>query len=383
MKWHQVCLPRLKAEQVLKLNVALYGLKQAERCWAKHFCTILKDKIGFTRCQHDNAIYFKRLSDRQLLIIFIHVDDTSLIAPNCQMMQTLKDSIKSHLEITDGSKLYWTLGIEVGHNREHWTLWLSQKAYIDSILQHYSLFDRSGQRSKSSIPFNPATTLSANDTPKIQDNIVFMHNKPYCKALGALMYCAVITHLDIFYTVSQLSWFTSNPGRKHWTALYKVYTYLNQTKDLRLTFSANPPTVLGFSNADGMSSPNWHTMSDYVFLVDRGAVSWSSKYQELVALSTAEAEYVTITHATKEAIWLQNFIKEIFSNLNTIPFPLHSNNNVSHCTCQGWLLPLSHQTYQHLFLFYLFRYWIWQTQAHFLSYYWYDCWHFHQGPSFD
>jgi len=82
-------------------------------------CTILEDKIGFTRCQHDNTVYFKHLSDGRLLIIFIHVDNTSLIAPNCQMMQTLKNSIKSHLEITDGSELHWTLGIEVGHNREN------------------------------------------------------------------------------------------------------------------------------------------------------------------------------------------------------------------------------------------------------------------------
>jgi len=242
------------------------------------------------------------------------------------MMQTLKDSIKSHLEITDGSELHWTLGIEVGRNHENRTLWLSQKAYIDSILQRYSLFDGSGQRLKSSIPFDPATTLSADDTPKTQDNIVFMHNKPYCEALGALMYCAVATRPDISYAVSQLSRFSSNPGRKHWTALCKVYAYLNQTEDLHLTFGTNSPTVLGFSDADGMSSPDRHTISGYVFIVDGGAISWSSKRQELVTLSTAEAEYVAITHATKEAIWLQNFIKEIFGNLDTIPFPLHSDN---------------------------------------------------------
>jgi len=153
-----------------------------------------------------------------------------------------------------------------------------------------------------------------------------MCNKPYHEALGALIYCAVATLLDISYTVSQLSQFSSNPGHKHWTALCKVYTYLNQTKDLCLTFGTNSPTVLGFSDTDGMSSPNQHAISGYVFIVNGGAVSWSSKRQELVTLSTAEAKYVAITHATKEAIWLQNFIKEIFGNLDTILFPLHSNN---------------------------------------------------------
>ena len=82
--------------------------------------------------------------------------------------------------------------------------------------------------------------------------------------------------------------------------------------------------MIGLHNLATLScSPS---ISGYVFIVDGGAVSWSSKHQELVTLSTAEAEYVALTHATKEAIWLQNFIKEIFRNLDTIPFPLHSDN---------------------------------------------------------
>ena len=68
------------------------------------------------------------------------------------------------------------------------------------------------------------------------------------------------------------------------THLYKVKTR-NQTKDLRLTFGTDSPTVLGFSDADGMSSPDRHAISGYVFIVDGGAVSWSSKRQELVTLS--------------------------------------------------------------------------------------------------
>ena len=153
-----------------------------------------------------------------------------------------------------------------------------------------------------------------------------MRNKPYREALGALMYCAVATHPNISYSVSTLSRYSTNPGRRHWAALCKVFAYLNTTKDYRLTYGHNSPSIHGFSNADGMSSSDRHAISGYVFIIDGGAVSWSSKRQELVTLSTTEAEYVAITHATKEAIWLQNLLSELFTGIDIKPFTLHSDN---------------------------------------------------------
>lgn len=153
-----------------------------------------------------------------------------------------------------------------------------------------------------------------------------MRDKPYLPALGALMYCAVGTRPDISYAVSQLSKFSQNPGRKHWNALCKVYAYLNTTKHLKLTYGLDSPSHYGFTDSDGMSNEDRHAVSGYVFTIDGGAVSWSSKRQEIVTLSTTEAEYVAATHAGKEAIWLQNLLSELFSDIQFTPFPLHSDN---------------------------------------------------------
>ena len=81
----------------------------------------------------------------------------------------------------------------------------------------------------------------------------------------------------------------------------------------------------GYTDADGSSQEHRHAISGYVFLVNGGAISWSSKKQELVTLSTAESEYVAATYAAKEALWLRRIINEIFQPL-TKPITLYSDS---------------------------------------------------------
>ena len=83
--------------------------------------------------------------------------------------------------------------------------------------------------------------------------------------------------------------------------------------------------LVGYVDADGISQEHRRAISGFVFLVDGGAVTWSSKKQELVTLSTTEAEYVTATHAAKEAIWIWRLIREIFHPL-TVPTTLYSDS---------------------------------------------------------
>lgn len=139
-----------------------------------------------------------------------------------------------------------------------------------------------------------------------------MRDKPYRQALGALMYASVSTRPDITYVVSQLARYAENPGIAHWTALKCVFAYLKGTADFWLTLGGVEKTpLLGYSDADGMSTEGRQAISGYAFLIG-GAVSWSSKRQDVVALSTSEAEYIALSHAIKEAIWLRNYLHEVW-----------------------------------------------------------------------
>ena len=72
-------------------------------------------------------------------------------------------------------------------------------------------------------------------------------------------------------------------------------------------------------------SKDQKAVSGYTFLIDGGTVSWASKKQEIVSLSTTESEYVAATHATKEALWLCSFIGEVLIPLDE-PITLFSDN---------------------------------------------------------
>ena len=114
-----------------------------------------------------------------------------------------------------------------------------------------------------------------------------------------------------------------NPGRAHWEEVKRVFQYLKGTMDQKLTIGTrghwnwaelgrqNRIRLKGFLDADGASQHHHHSISGYVFTIDGGAVSWSSKKQSIVALSTTKAEYIAATHAVKEALWIWMFLTEI------------------------------------------------------------------------
>ena len=129
----------------------------------------------------------------------------------------------------------------------------------------------------------------------------------------------------------------SNPGRMHWEAVKRVIRYLKGTKDVKLIIGrggtlsweeagrTNRFGIEGYSDADGNSQEHRHAISGYTFCIDGGAVSWNSRKQALVSLSTTESEYVAVTHAAKEAIWIRMFLGDILRPL-TKPMVLYCNN---------------------------------------------------------
>jgi hypothetical protein len=126
------------------------------------------------------------------------------------------------------------------------------------------------------------------------------------------MYAAIGTRPDITYAVHTLAKFTKSPQSKHWTAIKR---YLKGTRDFHLTYGGpehiHSTEISMYCDADWASSADRKSISGYVFLLAGGAVSWSSKKQATVALSTAEAEYVAATHAAKQVLWHRALFDEL------------------------------------------------------------------------
>jgi hypothetical protein len=109
--------------------------------------------------------------------------------------------------------------------------------------------------------------------------------------------------------------FAANPGPVHWEAVKRIFRYLAGTRELWLSYGETRRALEGYADADGSMAEDRRAISGYAFLIDGGAVSWSSKRQEIISLSTTESEYVAATHGMKEALWLRSLISEVFGKL--------------------------------------------------------------------
>ena len=133
------------------------------------------------------------------------------------------------------------------------------------------------------------------------------------------MYCATMTHPDIAYAVSMLSQFLEAPRTTHLKAVKRVFCYLLGTKHLRLVLGGNT-NIAGFSDADWASQRHCHSISGYAYFIGLGTISWSAKKQPIITLSSTEAEYVALTHAAKDILWIHKVLKE-FSFLHNLSLP--------------------------------------------------------------
>jgi len=139
-----------------------------------------------------------------------------------------------------------------------------------------------------------------------------MKRVPYASAVGSLMYAMVCTRPDIAHAVGTVSRFLSNPGREHWNAVKWILRYLCGTTSLRLCFGGDKPTLVGYTDSDMAGDiDSRKSTSGYLIKFAGGAVAWQSKLQRCVALSTTEAEFIAITEACKELLWMKKFLQEL------------------------------------------------------------------------
>jgi hypothetical protein len=192
------------------------------------------------------------------------------------------------------------------------------------MLERFALTDAKPYRS----PMVPGIVYSKDDSPSSPQEAARMEKVPYREAIGSLMYASVATRPDISFAVAALSQFLDNPGEVHWEAVKRILRYLSGTKDFVLTYGNECHNLIGYTDADGATQEHRRAISGHAFLIDGGAVSWSSKKQELVTLSTAEAEYVAATHAAKEALWLRRLVFELFPSLEA-PTVLYCDNQAA------------------------------------------------------
>jgi ATP-binding cassette subfamily B (MDR/TAP) protein 1 len=162
----------------------------------------------------------------------------------------------------------------------------------------------------STLPTN--CRLSSEKSPKTKAEKADMMKVPYASVVGSLMYAMVCTRPDIEYAVGVVSRFMSNPGKEHWNAVKWILRYLKGTSNMCLRFGFDKPQLDGFTASDMSADVDTNqSTSGYVMTYVGGVVSWQSRLQKTVALSTTEAEYMAAVKAGKEILWMKDFIGEL------------------------------------------------------------------------
>ena len=172
----------------------------------------------------------------------------------------------------------------------------------------------------------PASTtmLTKTMSPTNSTEVANMSAIPYRQAVGALNYLAVCTRPDIAYAVSSVSRFLNNPGPAHWTAVKHIFRYLKRTQDHGLKFSkpTSGDIILGPNYSDSDWAGDLETRrstTGYIFHLSGAPITWRSRRQPTVVLSSTEAEYMALSEASQEALWLRSLLHDIgFTQDSTI-----------------------------------------------------------------
>jgi hypothetical protein len=256
---------------VLRLRKTIYGLKQSARKWYQLLPKSLAT-LSFSALETDNAVYVKR-DPPHITILAIHVDDTTITGSSTSLIREYQEAISRLFKVTLLGPVSWLLWIQITRDRKNRTLSLSQHAYAAAALDAFNMVEAKGQL----MPLAPGTLLTRN-TGSASAEV------PYRRLVGKLMWLIVATRPDLAYAVTILSQFNNNPTYEHWEATKGVLRYLKETLSYKLTFDARKDSGLeGYCDADGMTQEGRQAFSGYAFLIDGGAVSWSSRKQELVS----------------------------------------------------------------------------------------------------
>lgn len=286
--------------KVWLLNQSLYGTKQAARRWQQDFNRAAA-KFNLVPCNSDSAVYVLK-DERGLLIVHLHVDDATVFCNNIELITAFQEFLNTQYKVkwTENPTLYLGIKLEITPESTK----ISQPHYIKAKLEEFGMVNCRPVKSPCA-----AKKILSPGTPK---EIEAAKDLPYQALVGSLQWLAHTTRPDIAYAVSQLSSFNSSWTLSHWTAAKRVLRYLRYTQLQTITYTAANKQLTMYSDSDFSQCPTTRrSATGYVASMGGGSVSWCSRRQKVVALSTTEAEYMAASDASRHVSWVRSFLFDI------------------------------------------------------------------------
>ena len=293
--------PTSEPGQVWKLRKSIYGLKQAARQWYKKLKEALTS-IEFVQLDDDNAVFILR-TPTTIVIIAAHVDDMLLAASTTKVKQATIDKLSETFDIHDLGPAGLFCGLRIKQDLANHTISVDQSDYLDTILRRFGM--------QNSRPM-PTPMVAKLKLPKLESPQVDV--KLYQSMLGCVQWLSNWTRPDITFPTNNCAQHIVNPGLEHLQAMKHLFRFLNGTRDYKLIFDGTCPNweFMGYVDADWASDPNTRrSVTGFVFFAGGTPISWASKKQKTISLSSTEAEYIAASTSTCEIIWLRRLFDQL------------------------------------------------------------------------
>lgn len=298
---------------VCKLQKALYGLRQSPKCWNSLFNDNLME-LGFQRSRKDPCLYFT-----DTIYLLIHVDDIILFSKCQESLDFIKSSLLNRFKMTEfKSDIISFLGLEILKVGD--TVYIKQTDLIKRILKRFDML----QCKPHDLPMQPKFQIDCGDRVPVCDQ-----NLPYRELIGSLMYVMLGTRPDLSFCISYFSQFQNCYTIEHWKYLKHTLRYLNKTQDFGLKFSKSENSkinIVAYADSDFANNiSDRKSISGFLIKINNNIVEWKTRKQNVVALSSAESEYLSLSACVRECLFLGQMLSEILS-VNLFPINVFEDN---------------------------------------------------------
>ena len=304
---------------VCKLLKSLYGLKQSASNWREVIHKFFIEH-GCVQSEADSCIFLLKTDDGKVFYV-IWVDDIIVIADSEKMMMYGKSILKKRFKMKDLGTISRFLGI-LFTRHDDGSVSMDQTQYLQSILEKFGMES-----------CNPRSTPCELKPPVSEDDTV-VDEPQYRAIVGSLIYAMTCTRPDLSFVVSKLSQHLSRPTEADWNLLKQVLRYVKGTITYAVHFTKSDSALklIGYSDSDWAScAEDRRSVTGYYFQLseDGPAVSWKSRKQQTVALSTCEAEYMALCESSQESVYLNRVLKDLVQNGEDEPILLYGDNQGS------------------------------------------------------
>ncbi|RVW36604.1 Retrovirus-related Pol polyprotein from transposon TNT 1-94 [Vitis vinifera] len=325
-------VPEKQCQKVCKLKKSLYGLKQSPRAWFGRFTKSMR-AFGYRQSNSDHTLFLKKQHGK-ITALIVYVDDMVVIGNDPEERQALQNYLSREFEMKDLGPLKYFLGIEVSRSSEG--IFLSQRKYALDLLQETGM---SGCQ-----PVN--TPIEEGLKLCVEPNQVSTDKGRYQRLVGRLMYLAH-TRPDLAYALSVVSQYMHNRGEQHMNAVMRILRYLKNAPRKGILFAKNidHQSIEVYTDADWAGAvDDRRSTSGYFTFVGGNLVTWKSKKQNVVARSSAEAEFRGMALGLCEALWLRLLLQDL-GYLSRQPIRLFCDNKAA---CDIAHNPVQHDRTKHV-----------------------------------